>query len=403
MSHVVFVDDDPHVLAALERAVHLREKTWPCESFTSAAAALVRIAQGDIDVVVSDVRMPGMDGVEFLLRLKGDPRTQHVPVIMLTGHADSGSKRSALELGAYDFVTKPADPEDLWARLCNAVRLKSYEDRLREQNSILERQLIQSQRMEVVGLLASGIFHDLNNILQSVIGRTELAACETEAMDQVQQNLKLALASAEHARRLARQILSLGRPTAAPREAHDLGALIDESLHLLAFAIPQNIRVAWDRPPVSAPLNADATQIHQIVMNLCTNAVQAMPGGGTLKVSLDVVEVDPSAAPELEEATPGTYARLGIADTGTGMDPSTCEQIFDPFFTTKEPGRGTGVGLSVVQRIVRNHGGVVTVDSTPGQGTSFFVHLPCTGAEIPDRAMDKGGTHVGQEACPVRG
>ena len=403
MSRVVFVDDDPHVLAALVRAVHARDKTWPCERFTSAAAALARAQAGDIDAVVADVRMPGMDGIEFLARLKGDPRTQHVPVIMLTGHADMENKRSALELGAYDFVTKPADPEELWARLRNAVRLKSYEDRLREQNSILERQLTQSQRMEVVGLLASGIFHDLNNVLQSIIGRTQLAALKTDTMEQVQQDLKMALASAEHATRLTRQILSLGRPTDAPATVQDLVALIDESLQLLRVATPQNVRVHWDQPPNPVALAVDATQIHQILMNLCLNAAQAMPEGGTLTIALDIIRWDATEAGEHEDAPPGTYARLSVTDTGVGMDDATREQIFDPFFTTKGPGRGTGIGLSVVQRIVHNHGGFITVDSTPGQGTSFSVHLPCADRETATGAMKGEPTYGGEEARTVRG
>ncbi len=403
MSCVLFVDDEQHVLDGLKRMLHGQGFPHESTGVTSAAEALDRLGSEEIDVIVSDVRMPGMDGVELLARIKGTPGLQHIPVIMLTGYADAEAKRTAIHLGAYDFISKPADASELVARLENAMRMKRYEDTLRDQHAIMERQLLQAQKMEVVGLLASGLVHDLNNILASIVGYTELASLSAQDNPEIQTHLKRASDSGEHATKLVRQILNLGRRVDPDQVSCDLAVEVDDSLRLLRAAIPANVHIVWTKPEQTMAVDIDATQVHQILMNLCTNAVYAMNGNGTLTVQLDRSEVDPMEAATLGLERSGRFGQLIVTDTGPGMSKSTLQQIFDPFFTTKPKGKGTGIGLSVVQRIVENNGGVINAASTPGEGTTFTIYLPLVANSSATTATPKMGEYyVQQETNSIR-
>lgn len=399
MSRILIVDDEKHVVDGLKRILHSQGCPHICDGVTSAVEALRRIDEATYDAIISDVSMPGVDGVEFLARLKGNPEGRHIPVIMLTGHTDAAARRTALQLGAYDFISKPADPAELMARLDNAIRLKDYQDRLRRQNDIMERQLMQAQKMEVVGLLASGIVHDLNNILAGIVGHTELAAIQAGDDTPIQKNLKNALESADHATKLVQQILALGRAPSHAAVESDLGVEVNDSMRLLGAVIPSAVQIEWTPPDTQYTVPIEPTQVHQIVMNLCTNAVHAMNGQGCLRVAVASVDVDLETSATIELPGPGTYAVLTIGDNGCGMDEDTVGKIFDPFFTTKPVGKGTGIGLSVVRRILEHQGGAITVQSTPREGTTFQVYLPQRDVELPtEEHVDEGELHVGPKA-----
>ncbi len=402
MNRVLFIDDEPNVIAGLQRQLSRLSLDWEFEGVNSAMEALHLIGQIDYDTIVLDIRMPEMDGLQLLARLQANPKTKHIPVIMLTGCAEKELKRKALDLGAYDFVNKPADPHELAARLQGALRMKSYEDQLREQNITLERQLIQSQKMELVGFLASSVAHDLNNILAVIAGHAQLASLKAHGVKGVKADLDRAQESCDHGARLVQQILRLGRGSPAECALHDLRDIIDESLMLLSVIIPKNIEVVWSKPHRACTVSVDLTQMLQVLMNLITNAVQAMEGSGVLTIGLSQAPTIEDSHLKAENLHAGPYFKVSVADTGSGMDQSTLDHIFHPFFTTKEKGKGTGIGLSVVHRIVKKFGGLVAVRSTVGVETTFYVYLPTAIiADNIDQYEERGESDGRKATSPV--
>ena len=241
----------------------------------------------------------------------------------------------------------------------------------------LERQLRHAQKLEAVGTLASGIAHDFNNILTAIIGYTELASIEAPAGSKQATNLANVLKAADRARNLVRQILTFSRRGEQTFQPVHLAALVKETLKLLRAAIPTTIEIKTAFSAMRDSVLGDPTQLHQMLMNLCINAADAMAGKpGTLTVELaekPELGADHAAALGLKQQE---YVMLSVADTGCGIPEEILDRIFDPFFTTKEEGKGTGLGLSVVHGIVKNHNGAITVDSISGKGTRFTVYLP---------------------------
>ena len=241
----------------------------------------------------------------------------------------------------------------------------------------LERHLAQTSKLESIGTLAGGIAHDFNNILSAILGYTELSLDGGQLGEDDRDNLESVHTAAERARELVKQILMFSRREPEQQGPTRIDLVVEEALSLVRKAMPANIRITQHIDQATGQVPADATRLHQIVMNLCTNAYHAMTGsGGDLGVNLDRVDVGAREAARLPGLRPGPCALLTVSDTGTGIEPDLLERIFDPFFTTKEPGKGTGMGLSVVHGIVRNQGGAVEVLSEVGVGTTFRVYLP---------------------------
>jgi PAS domain S-box-containing protein len=264
--------------------------------------------------------------------------------------------------------------------------------KLAEQEKVrLENQLQQAQKMESIGTLAGGIAHDFNNILMPIFGYIELAmntlpkgSATREYLDQVYQ-------AAKRAKDLVKQILTFSRQKAQGKTAIQVHVIIKEALKLLRASIPTTIEIEQHFDSDCGYVLASPTQIHQVMMNLCTNAYQAMrDSGGVLSVSLAPVTIARSNLTKDIHLKAGKYLRLEISDTGHGMDPATQARIFEPYFTTKPPGEGTGMGLSVVHGIVKSHDGHITVNSEPGKGTTFSVYLPTIEAEVqPPTVVDE--------------
>ena len=234
--------------------------------------------------------------------------------------------------------------------------------------------------MEAVGTLAGGIAHDFNNILAAIIGYSEMALTDSPKFSASEGYLQQVLKAGLRAKDLVQQILAFSRmkihqeriPTA-------IQPLIVEALKLLRASLPSTIEIRQNISDEDGMVLGDATEIHQVLINLCTNAAQAMEEkGGVLEISLSEETIDSNAPGTPEGLSSGQYIRLTVCDTGHGMDPGILDRIFDPYFTTKEVGRGSGLGLAVVHGIVKNHGGAVTVSSKPGEGTTFVVYLPKT-------------------------
>ena len=243
----------------------------------------------------------------------------------------------------------------------------------------LQKQLQHAQKMEAVGTLAGGIAHDFNNILTAVMGFTEMALSKISAGSPARPDLERVLDAGARARDVVRQILTFSRPTELEQKPILVTPLVKEALKLLRSSLPTTIDIQQDIAvsPEEGVLLGDPTEIHQVLMNLCTNAAHAMRAkGGVLRVELAGAVADASLVSRYPDLRPGPYVRLTVSDTGHGIDATVMERIFDPYFTTKEPGEGTGLGLAVVQGIVKGYGGAITVHSKPGKGATFHVFLP---------------------------
>ena len=236
-----------------------------------------------------------------------------------------------------------------------------------------ERLALRSQRMESIGTLAGGIAHDLNNALAPILMSGELLRMQ---YPQESTLLDAILACTGRAADMVRQLLNFAKGAEGERVALQPGRLVREMEKLVQGSFPKNIRLAVKCDPKLPPVRGDATQLHQVLLNLCVNARDAMPDGGTLTLAAERREVDACYAGSEPGARPGSYVVLCVRDTGTGIPPEILDRIFDPFFTTKDPDKGTGLGLSTVLGIVKGHGGFLQVCSQPGHGTTFTVHLP---------------------------
>jgi PAS domain S-box-containing protein len=261
----------------------------------------------------------------------------------------------------------------------------------------LEAQLHQAQKTQAIGTLAGGISHDFNNLLTAILGYTGLARQELSPNQAAGPYLDEVLAAGTRAKDLVQQILAFSRQTEIQRAPVPLQPLIQEVLGLLRAALPASIVIRPVLAPGVGQVLADATQMHQVLLNLCTNAAHAMrETGGVIDVILDAVEVTPDHALVPLQLQAGPYVRLRVRDTGQGMTPDVMERIFEPFFTTKPTGEGTGLGLAVVHGIVRRHEGAITVESTPARGTTFTIHLPqvadAANADVPTEPQDVGGS-----------
>ena len=247
-----------------------------------------------------------------------------------------------------------------------------------QRESDLSEQLVQAQKMEAIGTLAGGIAHDFNNLLTPILGYAELALMRLPPEGEASECIRQQLDAIDRTRDLVRQILLFSRKSEKEFKALFLPSIVKETARFLRSAIPSSIEI---RPNIDADTGyvfADATQIHQVVMNICTNAWHAMEGNnGLLEISLDLCEIrkDQEIA-EGRNLAAGSYARLTIADNGCGMIQELLGRIFEPYYTTKAKGKGTGLGLSIVHGIIKDHGGSVTVESEVGTGTSFTIYLP---------------------------
>lgn len=243
----------------------------------------------------------------------------------------------------------------------------------------LEKELRQAHKMEAIGTLAGGIAHDFNNILTAIIGFSEMAKTKLPPTMPVQQDLQRIIEAGFRATELVRQILTFSRPTEQELKPVPVSPIVKEALTLLRSSLPSTIEMRQDITidPEESVVLADATQIHQVLLNLCTNSAHAMSArGGVLNVKLSAVLADAALLSRHRNLQEGSYVCLEVSDSGHGMDAATMERIFDPYFTTKGPGEGTGLGLAVVQGIVKSHSGVISVYSEPGQGAVFRVYLP---------------------------
>jgi len=359
--------------ADAELVFHVVRREWPqceitlCRDRAEFQAALDRAT---FDLILSDHTLPTFDGFEALkLAQRLAPET---PFILLSGAIGEELAIQAVRTGAADYILK-----DRMGRLITAMHRAIDSSQERKRRKELEDLIHRAQRMENIGLLAAGIAHDLNNILAPMM---LIAPVLRERVTNPEDRNLLVLLEKSAARgaRLVRQILEFARGSAPPHQRTQVRPLLHEIVSLAMETFPKHLRVEQEIAEDLWSVPADATQIHQVVFNLCINARDAMPTGGTLRLSADNCVLDRIHAASIAGGRPGAFVVLKIADTGIGIAPEIVPHIWEPFFTTKKPGNGTGLGLATVRGIVESHRGFIDLGTAAGVGTTFRIYLPAT-------------------------
>ncbi len=400
------------------------------------AEALDLARGGGVDLVVSDILMPVMDGFELCRRFKADPALAAIPFVFHTAtYTGPHDEEFARRIGAAAFVVKPCEHDTFVAALEEAAVgagrrgaaapppaeeevLKLYNERLvrkleqkmieleaeaaararaDRERSALESRLREAEKLESVGRLAGGVAHDFNNLLAVMIGFGEQALGTLAEGHPGREPLRQVLEAAERARGLVRQLFAFSRREPIALTPVDVGEAVTRFEPTLRRLVGDEVRLAISLPPEPVVVKADLARFEQVLMNLAVNARDAMPDGGDLAITLREAAPGEAASAFAPAAAPTACALLEVRDTGVGMDKETLGRIFEPFFTTKEGSTGTGLGLSTTYGIVRQHGGGVRVESVPGAGSVFRVFLPLAESEAgaPHPPLPHAGTGVG--------
>jgi two-component system, cell cycle sensor histidine kinase and response regulator CckA len=379
---ILLVEDSASDAELIERELRAGGLRFTLRRVHERASYEAALAQRP-DLVLSDHALPQFDGLTALELLKA--RYAEVPFILVSGTIGEDLAVAAMREGAADYLLK-----DRLSRLPVAVQSALERTRLMQEKRELEVRLLRAQRLDSLGRLAAGVAHDLNNFIlpilvaEGLLRETVTEPSQVDLLDTIE-------SSALRSAKVLKQLLSFGRGAGGDRIPVRLNASLEEISAVIRDTFPKDVRVRVETGVVDVSVLADPTQIQQVLMNLCVNARDAMPNGGTLTIRLGQTSIDAATASKYPGSKPGPYALLSVRDTGLGIAPEHVANIFDPFFTTKAPDKGTGLGLASVFGVIESHGGFVQVDSALGSGSEFQVYLPAQRAEhIPDSQTQSG-------------
>ncbi|MBE9035104.1 response regulator [aff. Roholtiella sp. LEGE 12411] len=387
-----------------------KQRTYNILEAETGEEALLFCCQQIPDVILLDYLLPDMDGLEILSQLKTQFGKTNLPVIMLTGQGNEQIAVQAMKSGAADYlvkrdttsqslrlaiqnilesVSKPlkdevcSHPREFFGVVENSHKSIFTVDTDLTEKKQLSAQFSRAQRLESLGIIASAIAHDLNNVLTPILIIAQLLPLHLPNCNE--QNRQLLTILEDNSKRgveLVKQILSYARGAQGKRVPLQIKYLLKEIEQTAKNTFPKSIEIRTNIPAQDIwMVSADSTQLHQVLMNLCVNARDAMPQGGTLTISAENLFCDQNCVGRNLEAEVGDYVLITVSDTGCGIPQELLEQIFQPFFTTKDTSQGTGLGLSIVVNIIKNHGGFVKVYSEVGKGSQFQVYLPANDAE----------------------
>ena len=367
---ILLIDDSPYDRELIKRTLQRDFPTAVYVEVLHEQAFMEALGNLDDAVVCTDYYLKWSTGLEVLRAIRA--RSADLPVIMVTDTGSEEIAAEAMKQGLNDYVLKSH-----LARLPIAINECLERLQLHRAHRALQAQLQQAQKLESLGLLVSGIAHDFNNLLAGIMGYAQRGMTHTPpAPPPFAEYFHHIHARAEQGARMTRQLVAFARGTPLEPQHVDVNAQIASLLDLVRTLVGAAIQVDFHPDPAVQAIEADPTQLEQVLMNLCLNARDAMPTGGSLELSTEHVEIQPGEQHRAPFLLPGIYVLARIRDTGIGMDEATQARLFEPFFTTKEPGQGTGLGLAVVYGIVKQHQGVIRVQSQPGQGTTFLLYFP---------------------------
>lgn len=423
---VLIVDDNPTNLKLLR--ITLEAAGYRVAQAADGMQALALLAPGGISAVISDILMPGMDGYRLCREVRQNADLAGVPFILYSSSFTGAEDESlARDFGGDLFVRKPATAQMLEealhqvlshpaarhsvaplpperellmrynARLASKLEQKTRELAERnEQAAASEQQVMQAQKMEIVGQMTTGVAHDFNNIISVIMGFAEILLHELVPGSSQAEIAKTIFDASERAAALTSQLLLFSRKDAPAAKILDLGKIISELDPILSQLAGPGISIATCHSSNLASVRADSGQIEQVLLNLCVNARDAMPGGGKITISTANLTVNKEEAARLGSIPAGKFVRLSVADSGSGMTEEVRSRIFEPFFTTKPPGKGTGLGLATCEGIARQWGGAIAVESALGAGATFHLYLPvAVAAPKTGRAGSEADTAAG--------
>ena len=373
---LLLIEDSEDDAMLLERELKIGGFDPSMVRVDSAAAMGEALDKEEWDAVIADYNMPHFSGMAALELMK--EKKLDLPFIIVSGAIGEETAVDAMKAGAHDYIMK-----DHLARLVPAVnrelreaRMRQESRRLEEEKERIQAQLIQSQRMEAIGVMSGGIAHDFNNLLTAILGSTELAMGMVQDSSPLWEELDHIQTAAARASGLTRQLLLFSRKQKMEFVPINVNHVIQNSIKMLQRMIGEDIEIvtALEANPFS--IQADRGSIELTIINLAVNARDAMPDGGTLTIRTENLVLGAPPTGSAPRMRAGRFVKLSVIDTGIGIDPKTMEHIFDPFFSTKGVGQGTGLGLSVVHGIVQQHKGWISASSKPGEGAVFDLYLP---------------------------
>jgi signal transduction histidine kinase len=402
MTKILVVDDVESNVTVL--TCMLMHQGFTVRAALSGQEALDIISVERPDVILLDVSMPNMSGIDVCRKLKADVELRLIPVILVTARSREEEIVEGLNAGADDYIPKPVTQEILTARLRSALRVKSIYDELAASNERLSREISErakaeeelrhAQKLELVGQLAGGIAHEFNNLLQAIEGYTAYAMEGLSPRDVRRQDLQEVLNASARASSLTRQLLGFSRRRVLEKKCLSPNRVVEDLAKMIASLVGGQIRLELDLEPDVALVYADPGELQQALLNLCLNARDAMPLGGTLTLK---TEGGPCRAGECGKSPWQPRVFMHVVDTGCGMSEESLQRIFEPFYTTKEVGKGTGLGLANVYGVVRQHGGSAHVESVVGKGTRFTICLPV--CDPSHAAYDGAAAHEVRDAA----
>ncbi len=415
----ILIVDDRSVDRRLMRKI-LESSGYMVQEAADGRQALETARLHKPDLIISDALMPVMDGFQFCKAVKGDKDLNHIPFIFYTAtFTEEKDQELVLKIGADKFIRKPAEPDKFIEIIQSVIRdmekgkikprkavsdsekevFKLYSERLvkkleqkmldlekeiaerkraEEERKKLEAQLHQAQKMEAIGTLASGVAHDFNNILTTIIGNAEIALMDVIKDESLRKGIEEIKKAGEKAASLTRQLLAFSRKQIVQPKILNINELLTDIEKMLGRLIGEDIELLTIPEAALWQVEIDPGQIEQMIMNLSVNARDAMPKGGklTLETANAYLDWNYFREHDIKGKKIGHYVMLAISDTGSGMNKETQEHIFEPFFTTKKVGKGTGLGLSTVYGVVKQNNGFIWLYSEPGQGSTFKIYLP---------------------------
>ncbi len=403
---IMFIDDDPGILDALE--VIFADEPYECLTCQEPLQAMKLLEKSDVAVVISDQRMEGLEGTDLLEKIKNNwPGTNR---ILMTAYQEMNIILDAINKGqVYNLIFKPWDENELKQIIKNAVDdytlrtinksekefynpvnsdihdLMGKNHQLEMENRILKDRLQHAQKMAALGNLATGIGHDFNNTLQIINGCLQLALVDSFLSPDIKSRLEQALQASNHTKTLVSQIFTFSDTKANKKNPIELCLLVDEIVNFLQTAFSSSIEIRKDITIHSGMVRLQPIKIYQILINLCINATEAMStNAGTINIGLARTHIEKPEQTVHMNLPQGNYFCLTVSDNGGGIDAENLERIFDPHFTTKKKAGGSGLGLALINQIVQEHGGCITVESEVGLGSTFHVYLP-----IIEESQDK--------------
>ena len=323
------------------------------------------------DLILLDVIMPGKDGYEVCRMLKGNSLTAGTPVIFVTARAEIVDKVAGLNAGGVDYITKPFDSAEVVARVRTHLELKA----VYEENLEYQRELLRSQKMASITTLASGIAHNINNLMGVVIGYADMLHSDLENDKKSQLYADKILDASQRISDLTKNLLMYGRASRGAMSIINLKELLKKMVQLYSNSSPNGPMIDLQIPPDIPEIQADRDQVFQALSNIFVNAQEATPSGGSVSISVSIDQLPDDLRHETSRPGITNYVIISISDTGVGMSQETADRIFEPFFTSKQT-VGVGLGLSAAYGIIQKHEGTISVDTKQGEGSTFHVYLP---------------------------